>query len=132
MPPGPATPIATADRPPTRSPGDGVDAEIPRRSGAARARARGRFTRNFVIQATAAEWALALLATLRTALAGSPARIVFFQHDEVIVHAPVEIADEVADAVRSAAATASRLLFGDTPVRFPLGVAVVESYADAK
>ena len=111
---------------------DGLDVEIPRRSGAARARARGRFTRNFVIQATAAEWALALLATLRTALAGSPARIVFFQHDEVIVHAPVDIADEVADAVRAAAATASRLLFGDTPVRFPLGVAVVESYADAK
>ena len=34
--------------------------------------------------------------------------------------------------MRSAAATASRLLFGDTPVRFPVGVAVVESYADAK
>ena len=27
---------------------------------------------------------------------------------------------------------ASRLLFGDTPVRFPLGTAVVDSYADAK
>ena len=81
---------------------------------------------------TAAEWALALLASLRTALAGGPARIVFFQHDEVIVHAPAEIADEVAEAVRAAAAQASRLLFGDTPVRFPLGVAIVESYADAK
>jgi DNA polymerase-1 len=114
------------------SAGEGIDVEISHRSGAARARARGRFTRNFVIQATAAEWALALLATLRTALSGSPARIVFFQHDEVIVHAPADIADEVADAIRSAAVTASRLLFGDTPVRFPLGVAVVESYADAK
>jgi DNA polymerase-1 len=103
-----------------------------RRSGAARARARGRFTRNFVIQATAAEWALALLATLRTALAGAPARIVFFQHDEVIVHAPAELAEEVAEAVRVAGRQASRLLFGDTPVRFPLGVAIVDSYADAK
>ena len=27
---------------------------------------------------------------------------------------------------------ASRLLFGETPVRFPLGIAAVESYADAK
>ena len=63
------------------------------RSGA-RARARGRFTRNFVIQATAAEWALALLATLRTALAGTEAPIVFFQHDEVIVHAPAGSADD--------------------------------------
>jgi DNA polymerase-1 len=57
---------------------------------------------------------------------------VFFQHDEVIVHAPVELADEVAATVRAAAAEASRLLFGDTPVRFPLGVAIVDSYADAK
>ncbi len=116
--------------------GESIDAafDVARthRSGAARARARGRFTRNFVIQATAAEWALALLATLRTGLVGSPARIVFFQHDEVIVHAPADIAEDVANAVREAAVTASRLLFGDTPVRFPLGVAVVESYADAK
>ncbi|HEY7177167.1 MAG TPA: bifunctional 3'-5' exonuclease/DNA polymerase, partial [Micromonosporaceae bacterium] len=102
------------------------------RGGSARARARGRFTRNFVIQATAAEWALVLLATLRTALAGSPARIVFFQHDEVIVHAPQDIADDVAKHVHAAGEQASRLLFGDTPVRFPLGVAIVDCYADAK
>jgi DNA polymerase I len=111
-----------------------VDGEDPgpRRSGTARARARGRFTRNFVIQATAAEWALALLASLRTELAGGSAEIVFFQHDEVIVHAPAEVAADVAEVVGAAAAQASRLLFGDTPVRFPLGVAIVESYADAK
>src|SRR5437763_10426969 len=46
---------------------DADDDRSPR--GSARARARGRFTRNFVIQATAAEWALSLLAILRTALA---------------------------------------------------------------
>jgi DNA polymerase-1 len=97
-----------------------------------RARARGRFTRNFVIQATAAEWALALLATLRTELSGMPADIVFYQHDEVIVHTPAELAESVVAAVEKAALRASRLLFGETPVRFPLGVAVVDSYADAK
>ena len=42
--------------------------------GGEQARARGRFTRNFVIQATAAEWALALLAALRAALAGTRRR----------------------------------------------------------
>jgi DNA polymerase-1 len=108
------------------------DGEQNVRGSVARSRARGRFTRNFVIQATAAEWALALLATLRTRLSGTPARIVFFQHDEVIVHAPAEIADDVVDAVHRAAASATQLLFGPTPVRFPLGVAVVESYAEAK
>jgi DNA polymerase-1 len=101
----------------------------------AAARARGRFTRNFVIQATAAEWALALLARLRTALAGlagTPAELVFFQHDEVVVHCPAGQADTVVAAVEAAADDARRLLFGDTQVRFPLGVSVVECYADAK
>jgi DNA polymerase I len=95
------------------------------------ARARGRFTRNFVIQATAAEWALTLLAVLRTALADTDSELVFFQHDEVVVHAPAEQAGRVAAAVREAGARAAGLLFGDTPVRFPLDVSVVESYADA-
>jgi DNA polymerase I len=101
------------------------------RVGAA-ARARGRFTRNFVIQATAAEWALALLATLRTDLAGTGAHLVFFQHDEVMVHSPEAAAQDVAQRVEAAGERARRLLFGDTPVRFPLGVSIVDSYADAK
>jgi DNA polymerase-1 len=108
-------------------PGDGVG---PRAN--ARARARGRFTRNFVIQATAAEWALVLLARLRAALATSPARLVFFQHDEVMVHCPAELASEVARAVHLAGEQARTLLFGDTPVRFPLDVSIVDCYADAK
>lgn len=95
-------------------------------------RARGRFTRNFVIQATAAEWALVLLATLRTALAGTAAELVLFVHDEVVVHCPREQAEAVVRAVRGSALTAGRLLFGDTTVRFPLDVSVVGAYADAK
>nr|WP_200803716.1 bifunctional 3'-5' exonuclease/DNA polymerase [Pseudonocardia thermophila] len=97
---------------------------------AAAARARGRFTRNFVVQATAAEWALVMLAELRAALrsAGSPAQLVFFQHDEVMLHVPEEAAGEVVDAVHAAAATAGRRLFGDTPVRFPLTPRVVDGY----
>ncbi|OZM76019.1 bifunctional 3'-5' exonuclease/DNA polymerase [Pseudonocardia sp. MH-G8] len=96
----------------------------------AAARARGRFTRNFVVQATAAEWALVLLAELRGLLrgSGSPARLVFFQHDEVLLHTPAEAAQESAAAVRTAAATAGRRLFGDSPVRFPMQVRVVEGY----
>ncbi|WP_436521617.1 bifunctional 3'-5' exonuclease/DNA polymerase [Actinoplanes sp. HUAS TT8] len=95
-------------------------------------RARGRFTRNFVIQATAAEWALILLATLRTALAGTRAELVLFVHDEVVVHCPAEQAEQVAETVRECAARAGRMLFGDTEVRFPLDVSEVGSYADAK
>ena len=96
------------------------------------ARARGRFTRNFVVQATAAEWALALLATLRASLAGGPAELVFFQHDEVMVHCPADVASDVVAAVDEAATRAGRTLFGDTEVRFPVAPSVVECYADAK
>ncbi|WP_425565929.1 bifunctional 3'-5' exonuclease/DNA polymerase [Nonomuraea monospora] len=95
------------------------------------ARDRGRFTRNFVVQGTAAEWALSLLAVLRGRLP-EPARLVFFQHDEVMVHCPAELADEVIAAVAGSAAEASRLLFGGTPVRFPMEAVAVKSYADAK
>jgi DNA polymerase-1 len=95
------------------------------------ARARGRFTRNFVVQATAAEWALTLLAALRGKLAGLEAHLVFFVHDEVVVHAPLAETDQVTEAVLAAGEQASRLLFGDTPVRFPLDVSAVRCYADA-
>ncbi len=114
-------------------------------------RARGRFTRNFVVQASAADWALVLLATLRTILArpGDPGaalapadiawpggrpgpQLVFFQHDEVVVHCPASQADEVAAAVSMAAATATRLVFGPTEVTFPMTTAVVNCYSEAK
>jgi DNA polymerase I len=100
--------------------------------GGASGRARGRFTRNFVVQATAAEWALVLLASLRTALEGAKAELVFFVHDEVVIHCPEDETSRVQAAVHAAAAEAGRLLFGETRVRFPLDVAVVECYADAK
>jgi len=100
------------------------------RMAAEQARARGRFTRNFVVQATAAEWALALLATVRTQLP-DPARLVFFQHDEIVVHTPKEHAEKVAAMVHAAGERATRLLFGESVVRFPLDVSIVECYGDA-
>ncbi|SCG67361.1 DNA polymerase-1 [Micromonospora siamensis] len=103
----------------------------PQSPGARAARSRGRFTRNFVIQATAAEWASTLLAVLRTALARTPAELVFFQHDEVVVHCPAEQAEAVAEAVTRCGERATALLFGETPVRFPLDMSIVDCYADA-
>ena len=96
------------------------------------ARARGRFARNFVVQGSAADWTLLLLAALRRTCADLAAELVFFQHDEVIVHCPEEEAATVAEAIRQAADLAGRLTFGETPVRFPFTTAVVECYADAK
>ncbi|WP_306318566.1 MULTISPECIES: bifunctional 3'-5' exonuclease/DNA polymerase [unclassified Streptomyces] len=95
-------------------------------------RARGRFTRNFVVQGSAADWALLVLAALRRELADMAAELVFFQHDEVIVHCPEEEAPRVTEAIREASDLAARITFGETPVRFPFTTAVVECYADAK
>ncbi|SCL15283.1 DNA polymerase-1 [Micromonospora nigra] len=114
-----------------REPVDPVLAGDPQSPRARAARSRGRFTRNFVIQATAAEWASTLLAVLRGALAGTDAELVFFQHDEVVVHCPAEQAGRVAEAVTVSGERATALLFGATPVRFPLDVSVVDCYADA-
>jgi hypothetical protein len=120
------------------------DAEAERDPGAGRAsRARGRFTRNFVVQASAADWALVLLAALRrrlSALGEAPAgawrpqapHLVFFQHDEVLVHCPEAMAPDVVAAVDESAAEAGRAVFGVTQVRFPMATAVVGCYADAK
>ena len=124
----------------------GADAAARARSAT---RSWGRFTRNFVVQGTAAEWALCWLASIRRrlwalgvadgvrpGLAPAPfadrPHLAFFLHDEVVVHAPRELAEAVAAEVRAAAEEAGRLLFGDFPVDFPLTVAVVDSYADAK
>ncbi|MGH1523161.1 bifunctional 3'-5' exonuclease/DNA polymerase [Leifsonia sp. L25] len=109
----------------------------------ARSQARdwGRFTRNFVVQASAAEWALCWMAELRNRLARltpegaaftAGPHLVYFLHDEVIVHTPAESAEAVAAEVRASAEAAGRLLFGGFPVDFPVTAAVVDSYGDAK
>ncbi|PUA82295.1 bifunctional 3'-5' exonuclease/DNA polymerase [Nocardioides currus] len=103
-----------------------------------RRRAYGRFTRNFVVQGTGAEWALCWIADLRRRLwaLGSGAildrpHLVFFLHDEVVVHTPAALADDVVRAANEAATTASALLFRDLPIDFPLNASVVSSYAEA-
>jgi len=96
------------------------------------ARAWGRFTRNFVVQGTAAEWAMCWMGAVRRRLRDHRAELVFFLHDELVVHAPAEEAEEVAAVLRESAAEAGRLMFGAAPVQFALSVAIVESYADAK
>ncbi|WP_080575454.1 bifunctional 3'-5' exonuclease/DNA polymerase [Microbacterium testaceum] len=119
----------------------GIDETRARRS----ARDRGRFTRNFVVQGTAAEWALAWLADLRGRLAalepvdaadaaprsgpvfGRRPHLAFFLHDEIIVHTPVVHAEAVAAAVRESAAAAGTLLFGSFPLDFPLDLKIGET-----
>jgi DNA polymerase-1 len=124
---------------PAEAAADDLPPEMPRAEVGRDARSWGRFTRNFVVQGTAAEWALCWMGALRQVLhqrwgdRGDDApHLTFFLHDEVVVHAPADAADEVAEIVVEAAAAAGRMLFGGAPVRFPLTVAVVDDYAQAK
>lgn len=119
---------------------DADPAEVGRARG--RARERGRFTRNFVVQGTAAEWALIWLAEIRHRLRRLPAaeieavasglfsrqaHLAFFLHDEVILHVPAEQARAAAEAVREAAAVATRRLFGAFPIDVPLDLQIVHT-----
>lgn len=97
------------------------------------ARSWGRFTRNFVVQGSAADWASVWIAGLRRDLREVPgAELVFFQHDELIVHVPTELAGEVARLTIRAADEARRLVFPGSPVATPVRPLVLECYADAK
>ena len=104
------------------------------------ARSRGRFTRNFVVQGTAAEWACCWLADLRrrlrayarsSPLPGTP-QLVAFLHDEVVVHCPDAMVADVTAMVHESSRTATWLLFGAIPLEFPVKATVVRCYADAK
>ena len=132
----------------TQADASGPDASASEENRARRwARDRGRFTRNFIVQGSAAEWALCWIAATRRRLAELPAvadvdaahasgpafarraHLAFFLHDEIIVHTPAEHADAVADAIRAAAAEAATLLFGGFPIDFPLDLKISASAA---
>ena len=91
------------------------------------------------MQGTGAEWALCWIADLRNRLwrlAGaspfvSRPHLVFFLHDEVVVHTPAALADTVAAQATEAATTAAGLLFRGLTIDFPLNISIVRSYADA-
>ncbi|MDQ4212672.1 bifunctional 3'-5' exonuclease/DNA polymerase [Microbacterium capsulatum] len=117
---------------------DGSDERFAR----SRARDRGRFTRNFVVQGTAAEWSLLWLAEIRHRLSALPeakvpaeasgpvfarrAHLAFFLHDEVIVHTPAELAEDAASAVQDAADAATRRLFPGFEIDIPLDLRIAE------
>jgi len=93
--------------------------------------ARGRFARNAVVQGAAAElfkmWAVSVRAALPTG-----ADVVLCLHDELLVHAPRDSAEDVAQLLREVlGATAARWAAG-SGVRFVADVAVIARWSDAK
>jgi DNA polymerase-1 len=90
------------------------------------------------VQGSAADWAACWLAEVRRRLrtmraeGSASGELVFFLHDEVMVHAADAAVDGCIRAIEDAANAAKELLFGPVPVEFPVSVAVVDSYDNAK
>ena len=94
--------------------------------------ARGRFVRNAVIQGAAAEFFKAWAATVRATTRHLGARIVLCLHDELLVHAPAQRAQDVAAALEAALTDAARRWSGGAPVRFVADISLVNRWSDAK
>jgi len=93
---------------------------------------RGRFARNAVVQGAAAELFKAWAATVRLTTRHLGARIVLCLHDELLVHVPIEAADEVAAAVDVALIASARRWTGSSTVRFVSDTSVIARWSDAK
>ncbi|SHF57957.1 DNA polymerase-1 [Jatrophihabitans endophyticus] len=95
--------------------------------------ARGRYARNAVVQGAAAEFFKIWAVVVRARVADLGARIVLCLHDELLVHAPAEHGDAVADRLRSCLAeSAARWQGGRSEVRFVADIAVVGRWSDVK
>ena len=94
--------------------------------------ARGRFARNAIIQGAAAELFKAWSATVRATTRDLGAEVVLCLHDELLVHAPVEHAAEVAVRVDQALEDSARRWAPGAPVRFVADTSVIARWSDAK
>jgi len=93
---------------------------------------RGRFARNAVIQGAAAELFKAWAATVRLTTRHLGGRIVLCLHDELLVHVPIEAAEEAAAAVDAALIASARRWTGSSTVRFVSDTSVIARWSDAK
>lgn len=94
--------------------------------------ARGRFARNAIIQGAAAEFFKAWAATVRATTRDLGAQVVLCLHDELLLHAPVDRAEEVAARVDRALDDAARRWAQGAPVRFVSDTSVIARWSDAK
>jgi DNA polymerase-1 len=90
----------------------------------------GRYARNAVVQGAAAELFKAWAAAVRNGLRGG--RVVLCLHDELLLHVPVEEADDAVALLHDALSATSGHWAAGSGVRFVADVAVVQRWSDAK
>lgn len=99
--------------------------------GAQAAAPAGRYARNAVVQGAAAELFKAWAGTVRAGLAGTDGRIVLCLHDELLLHVPVEQAQQAADLLTSALAATTRWWAAGSGVRFVAATGIGQDWVDA-
>jgi DNA polymerase-1 len=90
----------------------------------------GRYARNAVVQGAAAELFKAWAAAVRNGLRDG--RVVLCLHDELLLHVPVDQADDAVALLRSALESTSGHWASGSGVRFVADVAVIQRWSDAK
>ncbi len=106
--------------------------ELSDRDNRSRAAARGRYGRNAMVQGAAAEFFKVWAVMVRARAAELDAEIVLCLHDELLVHAPIEHGDAVAQLVIDCLADAARHWAPDDAVRFVADVSVISRWSDSK
>ncbi len=96
------------------------------------AASRGRYARNAVVQGAAAELFKVWAVTVRARGVSIGARIVLCLHDELLVHVPIERADETVLLLDNCLQEAARRWTNGGPVRFVTDTSIIERWSDAK
>lgn len=113
-------------------PGSVPDPEADHRVARSRAAARGRYGRNAMVQGAAAEFFKTWAVIVRARLARSDARIVLCLHDELLVHAPLDVADRARAALDDGLQEAAHRWGPARDVRFVTETSTITRWSDAK
>jgi DNA polymerase-1 len=110
------------------APDDEADPRVAR----SRAAARGRYGRNAMVQGAAAEFFKTWAVIVRARLARLDARIVLCLHDELLVHASLDVADQARHALDDGLQEAAHRWRPARDVRFVTDTSVITRWSDAK
>jgi DNA polymerase-1 len=113
-------------------PRSGPDAEADHRIARSRAAARGRYGRNAMVQGAAAEFFKTWAVIVRARLALLDARIVLCLHDELLVHASLDLADRVRETLDDGLQEAAHRWGPAGNVRFVTETSVITRWSEAK
>jgi DNA polymerase I len=111
-------------------PESGTDAD--RRVARSRAAARGRYGRNAMVQGAAAEFFKTWAVIVRARLARTGGAIVLCLHDELLVHAPLDLAEAARESLDDGLHEAAHRWEPAGGVRFVTETSVITRWSDAK